>query len=85
MHSLIWWLDPRPCLNDIYCVIQWLKYHIVAVFVGIAFIMVLGWVGKLDMQDELAKEKFYCEMVSDGNWNNFKHLDCDKILKGDKK
>ena len=36
------------------------------------------------MQDELAKEKFYCEMVRDGNWKNFKHLDCDKILKGDK-
>ena len=65
--------------------IRWVGCHIVVVLVLFACVMAFGWVGRLDMQDELAEDKFYCEMVRDGNWKNEKDLDCAEILKGETK
>ena len=46
-------------------------------FVGGALFIVLvliGMMGKMDMDDEIAEQKFYCEQVLAGHWPDYKHI-----------
>jgi hypothetical protein len=45
-------------------------------FVGGALFIVLlliGMMGKMDMDDEIAEQEFYCEQVLAGHWPDYKH------------
>jgi len=43
---------------------------------GAIFVIVLlvGMVGDMDYQDELAEEQFYCEQVNGGHWPDYKNI-----------
>lgn len=43
---------------------------------GAIFVVVLliGMVGDMDYQDELAEEQFYCEQVNGGHWPDYKNI-----------
>ena len=46
-------------------------------FVGGALFIVLvliGMMGKMDMEDEIAEQEFYCEQVLAGHWPDYKHI-----------
>lgn len=46
-------------------------------FVGGALFIVLiliGMMGKMDMDDEIAEQEFYCEQVLAGHWPDYKHI-----------
>jgi len=46
-------------------------------FVGGALFIVLiliGMMGKMDMDDEIADQQFYCEQVLAGHWPDYKHI-----------
>ena len=46
------------------------------VFSGAVFVMLLlvGIVGSMDYEDELADEQFYCEQVNGGHWPDYKNI-----------
>lgn len=46
------------------------------VFSGAVFVMLLlvGIVGGMDYEDELAEEQFYCEQVNGGHWPDYKNI-----------
>jgi len=52
-----------------------LKYTLIALSV-----VILGFIGNLDYQDEVNEEQLYTNMVCDGYWANYRNLDidCDK-------
>lgn len=43
---------------------------------GAVFVIVLlvGMVGDMDYQDEIAEEQFYCEQVKGGHWPDYKNI-----------
>jgi len=46
-------------------------------FVGGALFIVLiliGMMGKMDLDDEIAEQEFYCEQVLAGHWPDYKHI-----------
>ncbi len=46
-------------------------------FVGGALFIVLiliGMMGKMDLDDEIAEQQFYCEQVLAGHWPDYKHI-----------
>lgn len=46
-------------------------------FVGGALfiaLVLIGMMGKMDMEDEIAEQEFYCEQVSAGHWPDYKHI-----------
>lgn len=46
-------------------------------FIGGAIFIVLlltGMMGKMEMQDEIAEQEFYCEQVLAGHWPDYKHI-----------
>ena len=51
--------------------------------VVITLLLLIGMVGRLDYEDELAEEAFYQEMVCSGHWPDFDNLltqgDCDGV------
>jgi len=51
------------------------KYTLIALSV-----VILGFIGNLDYQDEVNEEQLYTNMVCDGYWVNYRNLDidCDK-------
>lgn len=52
-----------------------LKYTLITVFV-----VILGYIGNLDYQDEVNDESNYKQMVCQNVWPNYRNLDidCDK-------
>lgn len=40
----------------------------------LVIVLLLGKVGDLDMQDEIAEQDFYCEQVLAGHWPDYKHI-----------
>ena len=49
-----------------------MKYKIALLLFAI---IAIGAVGSGDMQDEIAEEQFYTEMVCDGHWPDYKNLE----------
>ena len=46
-------------------------------FIGGAIFIVLlltGMMGKMEMQDEIAEQEFYCEQVLAGHWPDYKDI-----------
>lgn len=46
-------------------------------FIGGAIFIVLlltGMMGKMEMQDEIAEQEFYCEQVLAGHWPDYKNI-----------
>lgn len=46
-------------------------------FLGGALFIVLvliGMMGKMEMEDEIAEQEFYCEQVLAGHWPDYKHI-----------
>ena len=46
-------------------------------FVGGALfiaLVLIGMMGKMDMDDEIAEQEFYCEQVLSGHWPDYKHI-----------
>lgn len=46
-------------------------------FIGGAIFIVLlltGMMGKMEMQDEIAEQEFYCEQVLVGHWPDYKNI-----------
>ena len=40
----------------------------------ITFVVALGWVGSSDMEDQIAQDDLYVDMVCDGKWPDYKNL-----------
>jgi len=47
-----------------------LKYTLITLTV-----VILGFIGNLDYQDEVNEEQLYTNMVCDGYWANYRNLD----------
>jgi hypothetical protein len=46
-------------------------------FIGGAIFIVLlltGMMGKMEMEDEIAEQEFYCEQVLAGHWPDYKNI-----------
>jgi hypothetical protein len=46
-------------------------------FIGGAIFIVLlltGMMGKMEMEDEIAEQQFYCEQVLAGHWPDYKNI-----------
>lgn len=46
-------------------------------FVGGALfiaLVLIGMMGKMDMDDDIAEQEFYCEQVLAGHWPDYKHI-----------
>jgi hypothetical protein len=46
-------------------------------FIGGAIFIVLlltGMMGKMEMEDEIAEQEFYCEQVLSGHWPDYKNI-----------
>ena len=42
-----------------------------AVFV---ILLLIGMMGSMEMEDEIAEQTFYCEQVLAGHWPDYKHI-----------
>jgi len=54
-------------------------------FIGGAIFIVLlltGMMGKMEMQDEIAEQDFYCEQVLAGHWPDYKNI-AEEVCDGD--
>tara|TARA_R100000951_G_scaffold102680_1_gene94899 strand:+ start:859 stop:1041 length:183 start_codon:yes stop_codon:yes gene_type:complete len=43
---------------------------------GLVFLVIflMGLVGSMDMEDEIAEQEFYCEQVLEGHWPDYKQI-----------
>jgi len=54
------------------------KRSAIYIIIICAVLIFLG-VSSMDAKDQAAQESYYCEMVLDGDWPNYKNLDCTNI------
>ena len=59
--------------------------EVLSLLVTLAAIAVIiaaySYSGGSDFEEEQAAEKYYCEMVFDGTWPNYRAIDCSKYHK----
>lgn len=46
------------------------------IYGGLLFLVIflVGFVGSMDMEDEIAEQQFYCEQVVQGHWPDYKQI-----------
>lgn len=46
------------------------------IYGGLLFLVIflVGFVGSMDMEDEIAEQQFYCEQVAQGHWPDYKQI-----------
>jgi hypothetical protein len=46
------------------------------IYGGLLFLVIflVGFVGSMDMEDEIAEQQFYCDQVLGGHWPDYKEI-----------